>query len=214
MQLEWIGQPVVQVLLVAVVFLSVLVEIKTGGLGIGALFGLIAAGVFFGSRFVEGLVSFFEIAMFLGGVLFIVIEVLTPGVGLFAGLGFVAIFYSFILALGGDSAAVYLLLISMAVAAAAFVLLLKRLPSSKLWSKVVLRNASTDQQGYVSASDASHLLGSSGLVVTELRPSGTAMIGEARVDVVSEGRFVGKGARVRVVAVQGGRVVVREESEA
>lgn len=214
MQLEWIGQPLVQVLLVAVVFLSVLVEIKTGGMGVGALFGLIAAAVFFGSRFVEGLVSFFDIALFLGGVLFIVIEVLTPGVGLFAGLGLVAILYSFALALGGDAMAVYLLLASMAVAALAFVFLLKRLPSSRLWAKVVLRDASTAQKGYVSASDSSYLLGRAGVVVTELRPAGTAMIDDSRVDVVSEGRFVEKGARVRVVAVQGGRVVVREEKEA
>ena len=197
-QLEWIGQPLVQVLLVAIVFLSVLVEIKTGGMGIGALFGLIAAGVFFGSRFVEGLVSFFDIALFLGGILFIVIEVLTPGIGLFAGLGLVAILYSFVLALGGDAMAVYLLLASMAVAALAFVLLLKRLPSSRLWAKVVLRDASTAQKGYVSASDTGYLLGRMGTVITELRPAGTALIDEARVDVVSEGRFVEKLSLIHI----------------
>ena len=65
--MDFVGMPVLQVLLLAIVFLGLLVEIKTGGLGAGALLGLVAAGVFFGSQYVKGLVSFYQIAVFLGG---------------------------------------------------------------------------------------------------------------------------------------------------
>lgn len=212
MHMELMGMPIVQILLVAVIFLSLLVEIKTGGMGIGALFGLVAAGVFFGSQFVQGLVSFYEIAVFMGGILFIVIELLTPGIGVFAGIGIVAILYSFIMALGGDAAAVYLLALSMAISLAAFAVVLKKLPSSRIWSKLVLRDASTTEKGYVSAANYTSLIGKEGVVLTELRPAGTALLDQKQADVVSEGRYIEKGAKIRVISVTGSRIVVQEIS--
>ncbi len=56
----------------------------------------------------------------------------------------------------------------------------------------------------------STLLGQLGTTQTELRPAGAAVLGGKRVDVVSGGRFVAKGVRVKVVDISGNRVVVRE----
>ncbi len=53
------------------------------------------------------------------------------------------------------------------------------------------------------------LLSQTGTAFTHLRPSGVATIQGKRVDVVSEGPFIERGMAVRVVAVEGGRVVVR-----
>ncbi|MBL9126358.1 MAG: hypothetical protein JNL97_01865, partial [Verrucomicrobiales bacterium] len=53
------------------------------------------------------------------------------------------------------------------------------------------------------------LLNQSGSALTHLRPSGTALIGGRRVDVITEGSMVERGSPVRVVAVEGMRVVVR-----
>ena len=65
-----IDSSMVQSLLLVVIFLSILVEIKTGGTGVGALLGLIAAAVFWGSSYVKGLVSLYQIAIFIVGVNF------------------------------------------------------------------------------------------------------------------------------------------------
>jgi membrane-bound serine protease (ClpP class) len=53
------------------------------------------------------------------------------------------------------------------------------------------------------------LLNQTGTALTQLRPSGVATIGGRRVDVVAEGALIEKGAAVRVIAVEGSRVVVR-----
>ncbi len=53
------------------------------------------------------------------------------------------------------------------------------------------------------------LLQQSGTAVTNLRPSGMALINGRRVDVVTEGVMIERGSTVRVVAVEGLRVVVR-----
>jgi membrane-bound serine protease (ClpP class) len=58
------------------------------------------------------------------------------------------------------------------------------------------------------------LLGQSGVAFTQLRPSGTALINGQRVDVVTEGALIAKGAPLKVVAVEGMRVVVRAQGEA
>ena len=207
--MEYTGMPLLQVLLITIIFLSVLVEIKTGGLGAGILLGIVAAGVFFGSQYVKGLVSVFHIAVFLGGVLCIVVEMLMPTVGLLAGAGVAAMLYSMVLAMGGNISAVYAMLAAFVLAALIFALIVKKLPSSRLWKKIVLSDASTTDRGYVSTRTQAELIGRTGVVLTELRPSGTVQLDGVPVDVVSEGAFLPKGTVVRVTAVQGSRVVVR-----
>lgn len=207
--MESIGMPILQVLLLSIIFLSVLVEIKTGGMGAGVLLGLVAAGVFFGSQYVHGLVNMFHIALFLGGVLCIIVEMLLPTVGLLAGAGVVAMLYSMVLAMGGNVSAMYVMLAALLLSVAIFAFLVNKLPSSKLWKKVVLSDQSTTARGYVSTAPRLELIGRKGIVSTELRPSGTMLLDGVPVDVVSEGEFLAKGTVVRVAAVQGSRVIVR-----
>ena len=207
------AMPVLEILLLAIVFLSLLVEVKTGGLGVGALLGLVAAAVFFGGRYIKGLVAVYQIAVFLVGVLCLVIEMLSPTVGLLAGLGVAAMLYSVVLALGGDINALYALLASIVLAAVFFALIVRRLPSSRLWHKLVLRDASTEERGYVSAVAHEELVGRLGTAVTDLRPAGLASFGNGAVDVVSEGGYIDRGSSVVVVAVQGSRVIVRPAAD-
>jgi membrane-bound serine protease (ClpP class) len=57
------------------------------------------------------------------------------------------------------------------------------------------------------------LLHQTGSALTPLRPSGTALINGNRVDVVTEGSMIDRNTPVKVVAVEGMRVVVRALSE-
>ncbi len=207
--MEIVDMPVLQMLLLSIVFLCLFVEIKTGGMGAGVFLGLVAAGVFFGSQYVKGLVELYQIGIFLAGIVCILIELLLPTVGLLAGLGVAAMLYSVVLALGGDINAIYAMLGSLVIAIIVFALIVKRLPSSRLWSRLVLRDQSTSARGYVSAETNADLLGKQGEVLTELRPSGSILLDGVPVDVVSEGAFLEKGELVQVIGVQGSRVIVR-----
>lgn len=199
-----------QILLLAVMFLSVMVEVKTGGMGVGVLLGIVAAGVFWGSQYTRGLVELYHIAVFLAGVLMIIVEILLPTVGLLAGLGVAAMLYSIVLALGGDIGALAALGIALLLAVLIFLLIVSRLPSSRLWNKMVLHSSARSEQGYVSAAEQTELVGKTGEVLTELHPSGTARIGGNPVDVISEGAFIAKGMHIVVLSVSGSRVLVRE----
>ncbi|MHA3775319.1 NfeD family protein [Verrucomicrobiota bacterium sgz303538] len=57
-----------------------------------------------------------------------------------------------------------------------------------------------------------NLIGRVGEAVSVLRPAGIAAIDGQRVAVVSEGDLIQKGEALRVIQVEGNRVVVRRES--
>jgi len=57
------------------------------------------------------------------------------------------------------------------------------------------------------------LLGKEGVIESDCRPAGMARLEGRRVDVVTRGEWVETGARVRVVEVQGNRVVVARAGE-
>ena len=54
------------------------------------------------------------------------------------------------------------------------------------------------------------LVGKEGEAITVLNPVGTAEFDGVRLSVVSEGSYLEKGARVKVLLVEGNRIVVRE----
>jgi len=53
------------------------------------------------------------------------------------------------------------------------------------------------------------LVGAEGVSITPLRPAGTARINDQRVDVVADGELIPPNSRIRVIRVDGNRVVVR-----
>jgi len=57
--------------------------------------------------------------------------------------------------------------------------------------------------------DKPELSHATGVALTQLRPSGTAKIGGQRVDVVAESGLIERDTEIKVVAVEGMRVVVR-----
>jgi membrane-bound serine protease (ClpP class) len=51
-------------------------------------------------------------------------------------------------------------------------------------------------------------VGKEGTAVSTLRPAGIALINNQRVDVVSEGGYIEQGTSIRVLEINGPRVIV------
>ena len=107
----------------------------------------------------------------------------------------------------GNPAAASAPLLSIAV----LFLVFKYAPKNKMFDHIILKVEQKNDAGYISHNvDRDSLVGLEGEALTFLRPAGTAFIAEQRIDVVSEGDFIEKGSKIKVVAVQGSRVVVRK----
>lgn len=97
---------------------------------------------------------------------------------------------------------------------ALFVVLVLLVAGTVLWvkffpdSSVAKVFVSKGQIGNVGA-EKPELLGQTGVALTALRPAGTGVFNGKRVDVVADGVFIPKGTTLKVVAVEGLRVVVR-----
>ena len=115
---------------------------------------------------------------------------------------------------GGASSAVMLLAYSaMIIIAVLGIFVVLYLSNSKknatVLDELVLDERQQNRDGYTSVIDKSKFLGAIGVCVTDLRPAGTIMIDGEPVDVVSEGGFVKQGNSVKVINVDGSRVMVR-----
>jgi membrane-bound serine protease (ClpP class) len=78
----------------------------------------------------------------------------------------------------------------------------------------VLSTAEDSELGYQAPpAELENYAGKTGRAVTPLRPAGTAIIDGSRVDVVTEGNFISNDTPVKVVKVEGMKVIVQEIEE-
>jgi membrane-bound serine protease (ClpP class) len=89
-------------------------------------------------------------------------------------------------------------------------LLAKYLPKSTAFSKLILSEAETSDKGFVSYPSEKELVGMEGVALTSLRPAGSAQINGKRVDVVADWDYIEKGKKIKVLRVEGIKVVVEE----
>lgn len=81
-------------------------------------------------------------------------------------------------------------------------------------SPVTLKTELSKTNGYSSQpEELSTYLGGTGTAITNLRPAGTVLIKNQRVDVVSRGEYIEKGTAVAVVTVEGNQVIVKQVEE-
>jgi len=93
------------------------------------------------------------------------------------------------------------------------VLLGRYLPQTTLFRKFELSASTSAAEGYTTSTGAAAaLLNTAGIAETQLRPSGKGRFGDQLVDVVTEGDLIEKGTAIKIIQVQGSRVVVTRVS--
>ena len=80
-------------------------------------------------------------------------------------------------------------------------------------SRLVMGAEQVKKAGYFSPAEDPALVGQLATVQTALRPAGSIMYDGKRIDAVSEGTFIEAGKTVRVIEVEGHRVVCEEVPE-
>ena len=87
---------------------------------------------------------------------------------------------------------------------------LMRNPKSRLTKMAILTDSQRPEEGYRAASDVyQQLMGSRGIAVSALRPSGVILIKGERISVMTRGDFIPAGTEVEIIAVEGSRIFVR-----
>ena len=149
--------------------------------------------------------------LFVIAVVFVYVELFLPG-GVFGVLGLVAFIASIVFAFRNyDEMGLWIAGIELVVATVLILVGIKRFPQSHAGKLLILGRNLDKKLGFSGTDQLDSFVGREGETVTSLRPAGIAKVGSRRLDVVTEGAFIDKGKKVRVVAVEGNRIVVREE---
>lgn len=207
---RFLTNPVVIPILLSIASLGLIVELYSPGFGVPGIMGLTALVLFFYGHIIAGLAGMEAIILLILGIILIIVEFFVAG-GIIGILGVGSIAASLFLSgasLGHMSMSIA---IAMIVAIVAAVILFKWIGMDRgIFRHIVLRDRLATEQGYVTSDNRLELIGLEGTSVTPLRPSGTAVINGERLDVVSEGGFIEMNQQVKVVKVEGIRIVVRE----
>ena len=149
---------------------------------------------------------------FIIGVGLMVLEAFMPGFGVAGISGIVVEIIAVCLTWlnHGPVAALGMLLIILSVMAIAISMSLRSATNGKLSkSRIILRETESNEAGYRSSEDMEVFLGREGRTTTVLRPTGIAEFDGVRLNVVSEGEFIQADTSVRVVRIEGSRILVR-----
>lgn len=137
------------------------------------------------------------------------LEIFIPG-GIVGAVGLISLVSSFWLAYTTTDFGSYFLSIGLVFGMSCIFLSIKLFPQTKFSDRLFLRSNESDFKS--TAQELESLRGKEGVTLTKLRPAGTASIDGRKRSVVTEGTFVKKGVKIKVVEVEGNRVVVREIS--
>lgn len=166
-----------------------------------------------GAGALPGLETFGLVALMLvAGLVFLAVELfILPGFGI-AGVA------GLLLIIGGAATAWFLLgpmwgglaalvTVVMAIALTVFGFRSKSLRRRLVLDTQLAKGGGTESQGL------QNLIGVTGIAKSDLRPAGIALVNDRRLDVVSEGGFLEQGTQIKIVAVDGPRIVVAKTNE-
>jgi membrane-bound serine protease (ClpP class) len=199
-------------------------EYKAPGFGLPGLVGIICLGLVFGNQYIIGLADHTELILIVLGLVLLGFEIFViPGFGIAGvsgficiGLGMILSFQDFVLPDPNLPWQAEILLDNLTKVlgsfivafAAGLVFLSYFFPRlGKLIKGPYLDT--TLSESHADSHEAWKVkVGELGTAATFLRPAGKAKFGERDIDVVTEGNFIEKGARVKILAIKGNRVVV------
>lgn len=164
------------------------------------------------------------ILLFLAGVMLGIAEIFIPSVGILVVMSLASFVGAIVFAFDVSAAwGIIFVLAAPVVMVVVVVKGFKIFPKTPFGRLMILSRPDRESEGRAvdaagvdsasaAGSEDGQLVGSEGIARTELRPSGSAEIAGRRYNVVTEGDFLGEGAKVRVVAVRGNHIVVEEVS--
>jgi membrane-bound ClpP family serine protease len=147
---------------------------------------------------------------FIMGFILIIVEVLSPGFGVPGISGIILLILGIMFTARGFLEAIVMIALVLIIIGVLLVIFFRLASKGKLNNKIILVDKMNKEAGFVGRSEPHSFLGKEGITVTMLRPAGSISIDGTRLDVVTDGEFIPKGTKVRVVKVEGIRIIVEK----
>lgn len=200
----------IHVIIVALIALTILVEIKMAGIGIGVITAIVIGGILFCFGVEPEYADIRTFMAFVVGIVCLMLELVIPGVGIFGVMGICLLYGSLFFFFGATVYAIYILAIGSVVAAVLFYIILRRLPKTSITAELILHEREFGDVEYATNVDNHRYLGMTGISVTTLKPVGMIKINGELLEAVTRTMVIEKKRPVRVIRLEGNRLVVAE----
>ena len=219
---RFLTDPTVSGILMSAGVLGIFIELQAPGFGLPGIIGISCFAIFFSAKYLVHLAGWEEVLILIIGLVLLALEFLVfPGTFISGALGAICIIASLVMA--GVSPRVpldwnmpeiqsHLLSVGFSILAMIAGLLLTAYVLVKNPRRLALAmNESFERdKGFTAANDFSFLRDKRGTSLTDLHPSGKCEIDGTSYEVISSGSFIKKGSQVRVVFIEGSKIVVEE----
>ena len=216
--------PVVSGLLVLIILGGLYFELQTPGVGFPLLAALIALILYFTPLYLNGLAAYWEIAVFIIGVVLLLVELfIIPGFGVAGISGAILILTSLtLMMLGNDTfdftfvpaeRIVKAITVTFSGLLASILVLIfggLKFTQSRIFARIALQSSQKTEEGYTSKFTTQSLLNREGIAFTVLRPSGRVEIDGDIYEAVARDHYVEAGDRIVVIDDSGNVLKVKK----
>lgn len=155
-----------------------------------------------------GALEIIGILLLILGFVLVGIEMVMPGFGLAGISGILCLIAGVIMTAKTVSAGIIMAIVIIVILAVMLVVIMTLLSSKKIKAPIVLRDDVKGENGFLNSSDLEYLVGKEGIAVTDLRPAGKGSFEGIDFDVLSEGRYIDKGQKIKISKIKDNKLVV------
>lgn len=217
--------PAVSSILMLMIFGGIYFELQTPGIGFPLAAAMIGATLFFAPLYLQGLAASWEVVLFFIGIALLAVEIFVlPGFGVAGVGGLILIIAALTLSLIQNNAfdfsltgtdeigkALFRVMITLSVGIAGMVAFGGSFFKSRAMQRITLTDEQRAEDGYaIRKLELEHLQGAEAIAITDLRTAGKIEFEDEIYDAISEGDFIDKGTKVKVIRIDVNTLVVRK----
>ncbi len=223
--IQFLLNPLLQSIFMMMIIGGIFVEIRTPGIGLPLITAIVGALLYFAPGYLGHLVSYWEIILFVAGLILIGIEIFViPGFGVAGITGIIAVVVSLAFAMV-DNAELFhwdgtlnlqpiiqpLGIVVLSASAAIFgsVWLVKKLYVTRSFDHIALRQEMKSDEGFTGViTGLESLVGEPVVVFTDMRPGGKVKTTDGRIieATLKFGGFASKGETLKGLSTEQGRL--------
>lgn len=223
--IQFLLHPLLQSIFMMMIIGGIFVEIRTPGIGLPLLTAVVGALLYFAPAYLGNLAEYWEILLFVVGLVLIALEIFViPGFGVAGISGIVLMVISLALAMVDNVELwnwdgtlnlrpvlrpVGLVVLSATAAIFGSVWLVRKLYETRSFDHIALRQEMKASEGFTGVvSGLESLVGENVVVFTDMKPSGKVKASDGHIyeAALKFGGFASKGETLRVVSAEQGRL--------
>jgi len=216
---------VIQSILIMLILAGIYYELQAPGLGFPSAVALVAAMLYFAPLYLDGLAAYWEIILFVIGLILLAMEIfVVPGFGIAGVSGIVCVTAGLILSmLDNDlfnfdkvntvelNRSVLTVVVGLFAGFVLMIYLTHKIGHG-VFRFLALTKTQEISEGYLSVNQKEFsLIGKEGVAKTMLRPSGKVIIDNVSYDAISIVGYIDKGTPVKVIRYESGQIYVQKK---